>query len=420
MSPFEWYRIDNVSKVFLATFNKRNTRCIRVSATLKERIDPELLQRALDTVITFMPHFQVRIRRGLFWHYIDSTDQKPKVEKENGRLCPLLYGEHYKGILHYKVTYYENRITMEVFHVLTDGTGAYEFLHALVSEYLRLAHPLELSDMSSYTQASVGERTRDSYEQFYEKNNTLKSSIPRAKVRAYHIQGRKLPYFQLQFMEVHLPADIVVRRAKQLSVTPTAYLGAMMMLAIKTDMPYAKRKQPITITLPVNLRRFYDSDSARNFINNVNISHTFLEDIAFDELALEFDRKLHDLLNKDLIKAQMNEYAKLEHFLFTRMVPLLLKMPVIKYFAKQEEKTVSAVLSNLGVINVPDEIKKYIEGYSIYCSYEGFFTAVSTYENDMVMGISYTYINKGVLRNLIKMLRDDDIPVSIYMSEVVQ
>lgn len=37
------------------------------------------------------------------------------------------------------MTYYRNRINLEVFHVLTDGTGAMNFLKTLVSNYLALA-----------------------------------------------------------------------------------------------------------------------------------------------------------------------------------------------------------------------------------------------------------------------------------------
>ena len=97
MSRDNWYKVDNVAKVFLATASKRDTRTLRVSATLWEEIDPELLQ------------FQVRIRRGIFWHYMEDTDIQPVVTEEHGRVCPILYVPG-RAMLHYKVTYYGNRI----------------------------------------------------------------------------------------------------------------------------------------------------------------------------------------------------------------------------------------------------------------------------------------------------------------------
>ena len=75
-----WYKLDNVAKVFLATVNKRDTRALRVSCTLKENIDPELLQKAVLSAIQDRPQVQVRIRRGIFWHYMEDTDILPIVK----------------------------------------------------------------------------------------------------------------------------------------------------------------------------------------------------------------------------------------------------------------------------------------------------------------------------------------------------
>ena len=74
MGSDNWYRIDNVAKIFLATAGKRDTRSFRLSCTLKEDVDPELLQQAVLSAIEDRPQVQVRIRRGLFWHYLEDTD----------------------------------------------------------------------------------------------------------------------------------------------------------------------------------------------------------------------------------------------------------------------------------------------------------------------------------------------------------
>ena len=37
-----------------------------------------------------------------------------------------------------RVVYYQNRVSVEFFHILTDGTGANIFLRTLLREYLRL------------------------------------------------------------------------------------------------------------------------------------------------------------------------------------------------------------------------------------------------------------------------------------------
>ena len=74
MSETAWYKVDNVAKVFLATHNQRDTRTLRVSVTLNETINPEALQYALDQTIKSRSQFQMRIRRGIFWNYLEKTD----------------------------------------------------------------------------------------------------------------------------------------------------------------------------------------------------------------------------------------------------------------------------------------------------------------------------------------------------------
>ena len=142
MNKENWLKVDNVSKIFLATYNERDTRSLRVSCTLNEDIDPYLLGNALRKTISARNIFQVRIRRGVFWHYIEHTDDIPEVSEEHGRPCPLLYGKNFKGGLHYKVTYYYDKINLDIFHALTDGTGALEFLNMLVINYLKLKYHL--------------------------------------------------------------------------------------------------------------------------------------------------------------------------------------------------------------------------------------------------------------------------------------
>ena len=103
MGSDNWYKVDNVAKVFLATVSKRDTKTLRVSCTLTEDIDPALLQEAVLSAIQDRPQVQMRIRRGLFWHYMENTDIMPVVSKESGRICPPLYAPA-ESMLHYSVT----------------------------------------------------------------------------------------------------------------------------------------------------------------------------------------------------------------------------------------------------------------------------------------------------------------------------
>ncbi|MCD7836772.1 MAG: hypothetical protein LUG83_09050 [Lachnospiraceae bacterium] len=416
MNSENWYKVDNVAKVFLATYNRRDTRSLRVSCTLKDKIDGVILGEALRAAIRTRPQLQVRIRRGFFWHYIENTEVLPVVREENTRPCPILYGEDYRGILHYSVTYYGKRINLDLFHALSDGTGAMEFLNILVLNYLKLKYPNELREVYIESSASADDLEQNSFKQFYGKSGKAAASGK----KAYHIRGLKLPYDQLQFFELHMKAPEVLMRAKELKVSLTSYLGAQMMLAIQKDMPLLKKKQPVTISIPVNLRNFYPSKTARNFFNNVQVSHVFTGDETIEALAREFDDKLKGSLEPDKIRQQMDNYQKLERIFFVRMVPLFIKQPVVKYFSKKENQRVSAVISNLGVISPPREMVQFIEGYSAFCSHSEIFVTVSSFEDELVFGITSAYNNTGVLKNFVRTFTYAGQEAEIYATEVIR
>jgi len=411
-----WYRADNVSKVFLATYDQRDTRTLRVSCTLTENIDPEKLTEALKQTMKLRNMYQVRIRRGIFWHYMEHTDYIPEVTEEHERPCPLLYGKNYKGTVHYSVTYFGKRINLEMFHVLTDGTGALDLLSILVVNYLKLVYPDDLADVSAGFSSAEGELEQDGFSKFYEKDDS--QSGPGQK--AYHIRGLKLPYDQLQFIKVTMPADKVISLSKQSGAGLTSYIGARLMTAIYHDMPAAKRDLPVTVSIPVNLRNYYGNETARNFFNSVSVSHVFNGNETVEELAKEFDTQLKNDLVPENIRHQMNRFQKIEQVMAVRVVPLFIKQPVVRLFSKKEAENVSAVVSNIGKINIPDKIQRYCDDFEVYCSHSELYMSLCSFKGKLVMGITNGRRNTGVIREFISGFAADGIETRIEATEVVR
>ena len=80
---------------------------------------------------------------GIFWSLPPGFPLK-SIQK-TVPLVPLLYARGERRLL-FDVSWYRKRINLEVCHVLTDGTGALQFLRTLVARYLTLCHP-ELGDI---------------------------------------------------------------------------------------------------------------------------------------------------------------------------------------------------------------------------------------------------------------------------------
>lgn len=419
-----WYKVDNVAKAFLASYNDRDTRSFRISCALKEEIDKEILQQALDLAITDMPQFQVVIHKGLFWHYLEETSKKPVVKQEHNRPCPTLYGEGMNSKLHYTVTYYKNRINLDMFHALADGNGGLEFLNVIVQYYLQIKYPGKLEDISLRSGAAAEEMIIDSFKHYFDKNTNKKSFILDAvkdeqKVKkTYQIRGRKLPNDELQFFEVHMSAKKMLALAKECNVSLTSYLGARLMLAIYKGMPALQKTNPITISMPVNLRNYYPSETIRNFFNSVYVTHTFSGEETLEELAVIFDKKFKEQLTPEKIAIKMHNYEKLEQFFFVRMVPLFIKNPVVNFFTKRENKSVTAIISNMGKLKVPTPIDTYIDGYAAFCSSEKMFITITTYEDDLTFGIASPYKNTGILKRFFKGIADNDIEIKLFATNL--
>ena len=414
MENVNWYKMDNVAKVFLATCSKRDTRTLRLSCTLKEDVDPEILQKAVLLAIYDRPQFQVRIRRGIFWHYLEDTDIEPVVTEEHDRICPVLYVPA-KAMLHYQVTYFGKRINLDMFHALADGTGAMEFLKIIVLHYIQLKHPGRFEETNILSGASEDDLSQDSYKQFFENKGLVKSE---SYGKAYHPRGIKLPYNQLQFFEIHMPAKQILAKAKELGVSLTSYIAAAWMLAIYGDMPPLRRNMPVTISLPVNLRNYYPSNTSRNFFNNVSVSHVFDKEITIEELADEFDAKFKGLITEDNIKAQMDSFETMEYVAPVRPVPLFIKQKVVKYFTARSNRKVSMVLSNMGKQSMPGELNDMVETFTGFCSSNNIFSTIFSFKDDLSLGVASPYMNTGVVKNMVRRLSESGIDIKVYATEV--
>ena len=61
-----WYKLDLSANVYPTLQRKDFSSVYRISVTLKEDIQPDLLQQALDMTLPRFPTFKVAMRRGLF------------------------------------------------------------------------------------------------------------------------------------------------------------------------------------------------------------------------------------------------------------------------------------------------------------------------------------------------------------------
>ena len=137
-----WFPLDNGAKIYPLAMKRGWMATFRISLYMKDPVDPELLQMALNGVIGRFPTFATTLKAGVFWHYLDGSRRRFDVMPENVPPCQPINVSH-NGAQSFRVMYFYNRISLECFHVLSDGLGAMAFLQTLAARYVRLKYGVE-------------------------------------------------------------------------------------------------------------------------------------------------------------------------------------------------------------------------------------------------------------------------------------
>jgi len=405
-----WYKLDNAAKIFPPTSGKADTKVFRFSCELFEDIDGKLLQSALDRALDDFPGFRCILKRGLFWFYLEQSDIRPVVREEDTPVCSTLYLDR-KSLL-FDVTWYGKRINLEVYHALSDGTGALQFLKMLVLYYLKLAHPDTVGkELNIDFDGSDTQKMTDSFNKYYDRNkNKSKMKAP----AAYQLKGAKEAEWRLNVIEGSVSVKALLEKAREYGTKVTVLITAVLMRAIYSEMNVRDRKKPVVITVPVNLRNYFDSKSTRNFFSVVDIKYDFgVGDEPFENVIKGVKDRFDESLNEKYLQERLNKLISFERNLLIRPVPLTIKNIYMNIAYSFAAKEVTAAVSNLGKIDMPDEAKPYIRLFDVFCSTEKLQVCICSYEDTMNISITSPFVSTDIQRNFFRQLTEMGIAVII-------
>ena len=402
----KWRKLDNAALAFPLVSGKNDTRVFRFYCQLKEKVDGEILQSALDQTMEKYPLFQAVLRKGLFWFYLEHRDIRAVVKQETEPPCSRLYIPDKKSLL-FQVTYDKDRINFEVFHALTDGTGAMHFLQELVQNYLILAHPQDdLPRIENAEEVTHGDKEEDSFSQYYS------SDMPKNKEKketAVKLKGEKLVHSDMNITEVVFSVKDIHQKARSYGASITVLLTAMMLCSIREEIPKNQQKRPVTLMIPVNLRKYFPSQSMTNFFGWIEVGYTFSETTTFEEVVADVKRQFEQELVKDKIAMHMNGYVRIEKNPFVRAVPLEIKKYFLMIGANLGSRSITAVYSNIGIIRLPEEYKEYIQHFGIFASPNSLQICSCSYGDEMVVGFTSKILDDSIQRNFQRMLGEEQV-----------
>jgi len=362
MKHKNWLRLDNAAKIYPAAQRRSWSALFRLSLDLHEEIDPDLLSEALKATLERYPSFRVSMKRGLFWFYLDHNDALPPVLPDVCCPCPYLNRKQNSNFC-LRVRYYQKRIAVEFFHVLTDGTGGLSFLKTLSAEYLRLKKGLSLPKGSVRL---CGEVPSDSEMKDSFLDYAGDFSLSRKEPDSFKITGQLEDDRFVHLTCGSLDEEQVLAKAKEHGATVTEYLTAVMIAALLNiqyrEVKNKRRLRPVKICVPVNLRRFFDSETVRNFSSYVNPGiDPRMGDYTFDEIVKSVRCQMGCEITRQSLNAKFNANVRDEKNLLLRFVPLFLKNMVMKtVFRLVGDRKTSTNISNLGVLRLPEELAKEV------------------------------------------------------------
>jgi NRPS condensation-like uncharacterized protein len=403
-----WRRLDHAAKLFSATSTTKDTRVFRFYCELKEMIQEEVLQEALNQTLKTYPIFLSVMRKGVFWHYLEKSGLRPTVRMEEKEPCSNLYDRE-RATLLFEVTYYRNRINFEVFHALTDGTGAMEFLRELIKNYIYILHEDEGIPSISFKEEhiTVQDQESDAFSKYY--NDGLRKR--RHKKKAFQLKKPFRETGRLQVSETVLSVSEVLKRSRQLGVSMTVFLTTVYLMAIQKEMTkQQQKKRPVILMVPVNLRKFFPSDSMLNFFHYIEPGYHFgQKEASFEEVLASVKAYFQEELRVERIAEHMNDLIALEVHPILRIAPLDLKNFAIKTGARLAQREVTAIFSNMGAVQMPPEYAVHIERFGVYTSTPKMELCMCSFGDLISLGFTSRFDTVNIQRNFYMILKEQGI-----------
>ena len=353
-----WLKLDNAATIYPSTLSKKYAAMFRLTVTLKDKIDPDILELSANNIINRFPTFKYKLKQGLFWCYLKIINNKIKVLSDyNNPMLRINFKESNNYM--FRIRYYENRIAVEFFHALTDGNGGTKFILTLVGEYVRIKYNKNITYNDIVLNPKEKVKRYEYSDDFYKYARKI-GHLEKEK-EAYHYKGTLENSNILNIITGIVEIDKLKQKCKEYNATITCFLASLLIYSIQE----LKRnnKKPIKISIPVNLRNYYESSTIRNFSSYINVGIDPVYGIYTLEEIIKIVKNSMELgLTEKKLNAKFSANVKLSKNIFIRIIPMFIKKRIMSLTDKMMgDRYCTHTLSNLGIIETPKQLNCYIE-----------------------------------------------------------
>ena len=437
MTRRNWVRLDNASNIFLAARSETDPKVFRFSIEMDHDVDPHLLQVALDTTYDRYRLYHAVLRRAVFWYYLQDSDLRPTVTADTKHTCAPIYDADRTGLL-FRVVHHQQRIILEVFHALSDGTGALWFLTDLAGEYIRLRYP-ELRGREDTSTAELTaqpggvdeiaqarELAVDSFAQYFrhkkyalEQPGTTQSGLPTPK-KAFRVTGTPTPDYRTRAVELTTPAREVLALARAEGISLTMYVTALFFESIRLSTGLGT-SQTLAASVPVNLRQFFPSVSPRNFFATVRVEHTYglgADDIG--SVGKNLDSQFRPQATPEALDKKLRRFSRFERSPMLRIVPRPLKDVILRGINWANNRGLSVAVSNLGRVTLPEPLDSHVGRMAFHVSAVRPQVCVISHAGLLTFSFTSPFIETDHVKEFARLLTSQGVDVTVDAARVTE
>ena len=412
-----WRRLDNSAKIFPISAGKKYSTVFRLSAVLNENINPVILKKAVQKALEQYEFFKVKLKDGFFWNYFEYNSKEPIIEKEREYPCRYIEPQKNNGYL-FKVTYFEKKVNIDIFHSLTDGNSGITFFREIIYNYIELAHEKEFQEELRLVK-KIDSSAEDSYIKNYDKNAKGNASTK----KAYKLMGKKIKFGAVSAIHEFIDLETLKNECKKYDATITQYLTSVLIYSIyKANYIKNKDTRPIKVCIPVNLKKYFPSNTISNFFSYITVEAKMEELKEFDDIVEFVKKDFTKKLAEEEIQKTMSANVKLGINPIIKRIPLILKKPIVRLSYLEIRKYTTTTFSNIGRIGIIGKYKKYIDSFLMLIApepVEKIKCSACSFENKIVFTFTSILNNCEIEKYFYNFLKERKIEVEIESNGIL-
>ncbi len=394
------FPIDHSARFYPIIATKKAQSMFCMGAKLVDDVDKELLEQALNDTLNRYPSYKVRLKRGYAWHYFERNDDRAKVfDLPSPRLNPI--DTKATNGYQFRLSCLKNDIRLDIFHALTDGNGAINFLKSIILRYRQLQGVIidNVDNVISVNEEPTLDEMEDSFSANYQPIPLKEMDLlALAGKEPHHING-KIREQGYTFDLASANAQDILSKAKEIGVSFTAYTVGMLAYSIE-NVSYATK--PLALMVPVNLRNIFQSNTHRNFVTFIRIIITPNTFKTVEEYAIEVQSQLKEKASKRAMTQFISTTVKAQKNILLKIVPLCVKAFFIKLGRLFMKSRQTIICSNLGALTL--DSKMGVEEFS--------FNLNISKNNTQNVGI--VTLNQKTTISFTRLIEQRDLPMTYF------